>query len=170
MILFSGIYSIFSANKAQWSYTCYNFAVHHFVLKPSAWLEPTRSLLPIRPHFTGSLHDDVIKWKHFPRNWPFVRGIHRSPVNSPDKGQWRGALMFFFICVWINDWVKNREAGDFRRYRAHYGVIVMRDLKHHHQTSACFVYIMHVGCDYVLSMKSLLQIHQIDITLRVRFV
>ena len=25
-------------------------------------------------------HDDVIKWKHFPRYWPFVRGIHRSPV------------------------------------------------------------------------------------------
>ena len=24
------------------------------------------------------LYDDVIKWKHFPRNWPFVRGIHRS--------------------------------------------------------------------------------------------
>ena len=23
-------------------------------------------------------HDDVIKWKHFPRTWPFVRGIHRS--------------------------------------------------------------------------------------------
>ena len=23
-------------------------------------------------------HDDVIKWKHVPRNWPFVRGIHRS--------------------------------------------------------------------------------------------
>ena len=42
------------------------------------------------------LHDDVIKWKHFPRNWPFVRGLHRSPVNSPHKGQWRGALMFFF--------------------------------------------------------------------------
>ena len=31
-------------------------------------------------------HDDVIKWKHFPRYWPFVRGIHRSSVNSPDKG------------------------------------------------------------------------------------
>ena len=38
-------------------------------------------------------HDDVIKWKHFPRYWPFVRGIHRSPVNSPRKGQWRGALI-----------------------------------------------------------------------------
>ena len=30
-------------------------------------------------------HDDVIKWKHFPRYWPFVRGIHRWPVNSPHK-------------------------------------------------------------------------------------
>ena len=48
-------------------------------------------------------HDDVIKWKQFPRNWTFVRGIHRSPVNSPHKGQWRGALMFSLICVWIND-------------------------------------------------------------------
>ena len=57
-------------------------------------------------------HDDVIKWKHFPRYWPFVRGIHRSPVNSPHKGQWRGALMFSLICAWINGWVNNREAGD----------------------------------------------------------
>ena len=40
-------------------------------------------------------HDDVIKWKHFPRYWPFVWGIHRSPVNSPHKGQWRQAWMFF---------------------------------------------------------------------------
>ena len=23
-------------------------------------------------------HDDVIKWKHFPRYWPFVWGIHQS--------------------------------------------------------------------------------------------
>ena len=36
-------------------------------------------------------YDDVIKWKHFPRYWPFLRGIHRSPVNSPHKEQWRGA-------------------------------------------------------------------------------
>ena len=32
----------------------------------------------------------------FPRYWPFVWGIHWSPVNSPHKGQWRGALSFFF--------------------------------------------------------------------------
>ena len=72
-----------------------------------------------------SPHDDVIKWKHFPRYWPFVRGIHRSSVNSPHKGQWCGALMFSLICVWINDWVNNREAGDLRRYRAHCDVTVM---------------------------------------------
>ena len=71
-------------------------------------------------------HDNVIKWKPFPRYWPFVRGIHRSPVNSPHKSQWRGALMFSLICVWIkNGWVNKREAGDLRRYRAHYDVIVM---------------------------------------------
>ena len=69
--------------------------------------------------------DDIIKWKHFPSYWPFVWGIHRSPVNSPHKGQWRRALMFSLICVWINSWENNREAGDLRRYRAHYDVIVM---------------------------------------------
>ena len=71
-------------------------------------------------------HDDVMKWKHFPRYWPFVRRIHRSTVNSPHKGQWRGALVFSLICVWINGWVNNREAGDRRRHQAHYDVIVMR--------------------------------------------
>ena len=44
-------------------------------------------------------HDDVIKWKHFRCYWPFVWGIHRSPVNSPNKGQWRGALVFSLICA-----------------------------------------------------------------------
>ena len=90
-----------------------------FVIK---WLQ---NQLTKRPHLSDMNHDDIIKWKHFPRYWPFVRGIHRSPVNSPHKGQWRGALMFSLICVWINDWVNNHETGDLRRYRAHYDVIVM---------------------------------------------
>ena len=45
---------------------------------------------------TQKRHKDVIKWKHFPRYWPFVRGIHRWPVDSPHKGQRRGALIFFW--------------------------------------------------------------------------
>ena len=86
------------------------------------------------------LHDDVIKWKHFPRNWPFVRGIRAGnspvPVNSPHKGQWRGALMFSLICVWINGWVNNREAGDLRRCRGHYDVGVM-ETKCRHPIQPC---------------------------------
>ena len=70
------------------------------------------------------MHDDVIKWKHFLCYWPFARGIHRSPVNSLHKGQWRGALMFSLICARINGWVNNREAGYLRRNHAHYDVIV----------------------------------------------
>ena len=69
--------------------------------------------------------DDVIKWKHFRRYWPFVRRIHRSPVISPHRGQWRGALMFSLICTWTNGWINNQDAGDLRRHRAHYDVIVM---------------------------------------------
>ena len=72
-------------------------------------------------------HDDVIKWKYFPRYWPFVRGFPRSPMNSPHKGQWRGAFMFSLICVWINGWVNNGEAGDLRHYRAHYDVTVIKE-------------------------------------------
>ena len=68
-------------------------------------------------HFLGTMHGDVIKWKHFPRYWPFVRGIHRSPVNSPHKGRWRGALMFALIWAWINGWINNHEAGNLRLNR-----------------------------------------------------
>ena len=86
------------------------------------WIKHPSSKLSVN---CSSNHDDVIKWKHLPRYWPFVRGIHRSPVNSPHKGQWRGALIFSLICVWINGWENNREAGDLRRYRPHYDVTIM---------------------------------------------
>ena len=64
------------------------------------------------------------------------------PVNSPHKGQWRGALMFSLICTRINDWVNNREAGDLRRHRGHYDVIVMYlsyVVSHIHQVSRSIV-------------------------------
>ena len=35
-------------------------------------------------------------------------------------------LMFSLICVWITGWVNNCEAGDLRRQRGHYDVIVMK--------------------------------------------
>ena len=91
----------------------------------TSWLcAQSHRLLPSVFTPTGT-HDDVIKWKHFPRYWPFVQGIHRSPVNSPHKGQWRWALMFSFIRARINGWVNNHKAGNLRRYRGHYDVTVM---------------------------------------------
>ena len=68
----------------------------------------------------GQPHDDVIKWKHFPRDWPFVReftGYRRIPLTKASHAElW-----------WINGSVKNREAGDLRRHRAQYDVTVMYD-------------------------------------------
>ena len=64
--------------------------------------------------------DDIIKRKRFPCYW--------SLVNSPHKGQWRGALMFSLICAWMNDWVNNRETGDLRRHRTRYDAKVMKNL------------------------------------------
>ena len=71
----------------------------------SVWTENVRR----RTHV---IHDDLIKWKRFPRNWPFVRGIHRSPIYSPHKGQWRGALIFYLICAWTNGWANNRDTAE----------------------------------------------------------
>ena len=63
-------------------------------------------------------------WRHQMETFSALQAICAGnspvPVNSPHKGQWRGALMFSLICVWINGWVNNREAGDLRRYRAQY--------------------------------------------------
>ena len=68
-----------------------------------------------------AIHDDVIKWKHFPHYWPW------SPANSPHKGQWREALVFSLIWAWIYGWVSKLDAGDLRRHRNHYHVILMRN-------------------------------------------
>ena len=91
---------------------------------PAPW-EWSNSHPPVHPfsvpvyticHNTTNVHNDVIKWKQFPRHWLFVRVIRRSPANSPHKGQWRGALMFSLICAWINCWANNGEAGGLRRH------------------------------------------------------
>ena len=95
--------------------------VHMF----AAW----QSLVIVRLPLKSLPVSNYAWWRHqmeiFPRHWPFVWGIHRSPVNSPQNGQSRGALMFSFICAWINGWVNNRAAGDLKRHDAHYDVIVM---------------------------------------------
>ena len=68
-------------------------------------------------------------WRHQMKIFFTLRAIcegnHRSPVDSPRKGQWRGALMYPLICAWTNDWETNQDTGDLRRSLAHYYVTVM---------------------------------------------
>ena len=68
-------------------------------------------------------------WRHqmeiFSALLALCAGNSPVPVNSPHKGQWRGALVFSLICARINDWVNNREAGDLRHHRGHYDVNVL---------------------------------------------
>ena len=117
--------SLFNWNPYPWkvrsrlSYIGYVILTENLAtLKARIWTT-TLSIYLFWNLLASAPHDYIMKWKHFPRYWPFVQGIHRSQVNSPHKGQWHGAFMFSLICVWINGWVNNREAGDLRRFRAH---------------------------------------------------
>ena len=44
-------------------------------------------------------YDDVIKWEHFPRYWPFVRGIHRSGEFPSQRPVMRNFDVFFDRCL-----------------------------------------------------------------------
>ena len=73
---------------------------------------------------------DVSWWRHqmetFSALLALCEGVHWSPVDSPYKGQWRGALMSSVICAWTNGSASNdRDPGDLRRHHAHYDVTVM---------------------------------------------
>ena len=66
-------------------------------------------------------------WRHqmetFVTSLAFSQG--NSPINSPHKGQWRGALMFSLTCAWTNGWTNHRGVSDLRHHRAHYDATVM---------------------------------------------
>ena len=116
--VFSAKWWPFCLSLNVWTYQVY-YRIYHYTMQAKKY----RNKHMFQDFL--SFHDDIIKWKHFLRYWPFVRGIHQSPANSLHKGQWHRALVFPLICTWINSWVNNREAGDLRCYRAHQYVIVM---------------------------------------------
>ena len=128
IIIMPSTFTIFKNSQIIHPTVCTIVAVQVQKSRYRLVLGPRSQWYAMKPTWWKSIcheHDDVIKWKHFPRCWPFVRGIHRWPLNFPHKGQWRGALMFSWICAWINGWVNTREAGNLRLYRAHNDVTVM---------------------------------------------
>ena len=85
-------------------------------------------------------------WRHqmetFLRYWPFVEGIHRSPLDSLTKAS-DGAR--------TNGWANNRDAGDLRRHRAHYDVTVMC------QEWQCYFKLRCVNTSGQIKMTNILQ-------------
>ena len=48
------------------------------------------------------------RWRQDLYYWPFVRGIHRLPVDSLTKDQKRGDLVIYFMLVWTSWWTNTR--------------------------------------------------------------
>ena len=64
-------------------------------------------------------------WRHQMETFSALLALCAGPGEFPHKGQWRGTLMFSFICAWVKDWVNNCEPGDLRCHHGHYDVNVM---------------------------------------------
>ena len=81
--------------------------------------------------FGGNLVNFAIKswWRHQMETFSALLAlcVGNSPVSGefPAQSQWRGALKFSLICAWINGWINNRKAGNLRRRRTHYEIIIM---------------------------------------------
>ena len=81
----------------------------------------------------------ILSWwrhrmQHFSRYWPFVRGIPRSPANSPHKCQWRQALMFSLICA------NKLLSKQWRRWGFRTS---SRSLwRHHNGLDTCYIFVM----------------------------
>ena len=99
--------------------TLFTYWCNCFITSPKIRLSLCSNASGMRVMMTSSNE------KHFPRHWPFVRGIHRSPMNSRTKPNDAELWCFLWFAPWINGWVKNREASDLGRHRAHYYVIVV---------------------------------------------
>ena len=66
------------------------------------------------------------QWRH--QMETFSALLVLGAVNSPHKGQWRGALMFSLIYAGTSGWVNDRDAGDLRRHRARYDVNILHGM------------------------------------------
>ena len=89
----------------------------------------------------GHRHNNVIRRKHFPCYWPFVRGIHWSLVDSPHKGQWCRALMFSLMCTWTNAWTNMGIACDLSSHVVHVTSLLCQSSPRHIFFIWCLFYV-----------------------------
>ena len=101
-------------------------------------------------------------WRHQMETFTVLLALcaGNSPVtvNSQHKGQWRGAVMFSLIWAWMNGWVTNREAGNFRRHRAHYDVTMMLHKRPVNVEFWCFFVKMLVAVERTVELLLILDV------------
>ena len=102
-----------------WAQRVHSFGPTHHIQRHGSW---TTLLNPLKANFSARMTSSM---ETFSALLAICAG--NSPVTG-DKGQLRGALMSSWTCAWINSWVNIGEAGDLRRHRTHYDVIVMRNI------------------------------------------
>ena len=103
-----------------WSHCCWIIVIHRFSITVTIGHQrvshptvlPRNSLVLIATVFFSMMSSS--NGNIFPYYWPFVRGIHRSPVDASHKCQWREALKFSLICTWTNGWTNDRGADNLR--------------------------------------------------------
>ena len=112
------------------------------------------------------IHSNVLIiswWRHqveaFSALLAFCAGI--SPVTGefPAQRPVTQSLIFSLNCAWTNSWTNNGDAGDLRRHRAHYDVIVMYQLLFPYWVQSVPRNLMRwslvfpsqlLGCDYMI--------------------
>ena len=91
------------------------------------------------------IHDDVMIWKRFSHYWPFVMGIHRSPIDAPHKTPVMLSFGVLFVVTIIHLLKSSRVSGDCRRHDANVTVTVMYRLKRKVNTVLHLI-ILNNGC------------------------
>ena len=99
-----------------------------FLCKRVTALTSIINVLSNEPMMTSSNGNIFRVSGHLCREFPGHRWIPHTRVSDE--------TMFSLICVWINGWANNREAGDLRRYPTHYDVTVI----HGHKTMFFFLW------------------------------
>ena len=113
------------------------------VISLTQWANHTIARLPVkqpwRIRVNGSHESAKTWWRRQMKTFSALLAICAG--NSPVAGEFpaqrpvtRSFDVCSSICAWINAWVNNREAGDLRRYRAHYDFIVMNEENNHNKT------------------------------------
>ena len=114
------LYLLFCLAKCGVFGPLYNANHQHQILPYNDWTRHrlTKCILLLTSQASNTVSFVSISrkswWRHqietFSALLALCAGNYQSPLDSPHKGQWRGALMFSLICAWTNGWANNRDA------------------------------------------------------------